>query len=177
MVVHLYIELNKVVMELEGKKYKITVAAITADAAGESRKARKMYGKSHPWVIVLDCFAHQVNLVVGDYFKSKLDDLKIVEQAVGLKWLRLKTMVLDRLLMKVLWAVLTRWTLYYQAFSQVLNMRFQVFSDNLAETNETKKIAEEMSAMEWFDIDAEGKEDDEEEPDVNPAMMQFIFGI
>lgn len=57
---HLYTEMNKIVLELEGERYEIAVAAIVADAAGESRKARKKYGRTHPWVIILDCFAHQV---------------------------------------------------------------------------------------------------------------------
>lgn len=41
-------------------EWKTTVVAVVTDASGECRKARKEFLKNHPWVVVLDCFAHQV---------------------------------------------------------------------------------------------------------------------
>ncbi|RXW11735.1 hypothetical protein EST38_g14120 [Candolleomyces aberdarensis] len=48
----------------------VKVIAIVTDASRESAKARREYAKLHPEVIVLDCYAHQSNLIVGDYFKA-----------------------------------------------------------------------------------------------------------
>lgn len=38
-----------------------TVAGLVTDASGECRKARADFVKKYPWIVVLDCFAHQVN--------------------------------------------------------------------------------------------------------------------
>jgi hypothetical protein len=38
----------------------VTVIAFTADASGESRKARKMLVQAIPRIIAPDCYAHQV---------------------------------------------------------------------------------------------------------------------
>jgi hypothetical protein len=38
------------------------VIALVTDASGESRKARQLFGEKYPWIIVLDCYAHQVNI-------------------------------------------------------------------------------------------------------------------
>jgi hypothetical protein len=38
------------------------VIALVTDASGESRKARRLFGEKYPWIIVLDCYAHQVNI-------------------------------------------------------------------------------------------------------------------
>lgn len=40
-----------------------TVVAIVSDAAGESRKARRLFGSQNKAVVVLDCYAHQVGIV------------------------------------------------------------------------------------------------------------------
>ena len=39
------------------------VIAIVTDASGESRKARRILGQKYPWLVVLDCYAHQVGIV------------------------------------------------------------------------------------------------------------------
>ncbi|KAJ7459619.1 hypothetical protein B0H11DRAFT_1614038, partial [Mycena galericulata] len=40
-------------------EWKVFVVAVTTDASGESRKARILFGRRHPSVVVLDCYAHQ----------------------------------------------------------------------------------------------------------------------
>lgn len=111
--------LEEVVKEIEEKWGSIVVAVVT-DASGECRKARWEFVKKYPWVIVLDCFAHQVrtiilccthwqdtiindyyfqiNLVVGDYFGVDSLILEYTEKASDLiAWLRSKTIVLGLL--------------------------------------------------------------------------------
>jgi hypothetical protein len=51
--------LEEVVKDIEEKWGSLVVAVVT-DASGECRKARREFVKKYPWVIVLDCFAHQV---------------------------------------------------------------------------------------------------------------------
>ncbi|KAE9385655.1 hypothetical protein BT96DRAFT_750704, partial [Gymnopus androsaceus JB14] len=48
-----------VIAELE-TKWKVNVVAFTADASGESRKARKLLVQQRPSLVAPDCFAHQV---------------------------------------------------------------------------------------------------------------------
>jgi CO dehydrogenase/acetyl-CoA synthase delta subunit len=51
--------LEEVVKEIE-EKWGSVVVAIVTDASGECRKARQEFVKKYPWIIALDCFAHQV---------------------------------------------------------------------------------------------------------------------
>lgn len=37
------------------------VIAIVTDASGECRKARRLFLAKYPWIVVLDCYAHQVS--------------------------------------------------------------------------------------------------------------------
>ncbi|KAL3141786.1 hypothetical protein ABBQ32_004460 [Trebouxia sp. C0010 RCD-2024] len=48
---------------------KIQVKAVVTDAASDCRKARRLFVKEYPHIVSLDCFAHQMNLSVGDYLK------------------------------------------------------------------------------------------------------------
>ncbi|KAF9782369.1 hypothetical protein BJ322DRAFT_1009694 [Thelephora terrestris] len=82
----------------------------------------------------LDCYAHQVNLVVGDYFKSQASVLDSADNATELiSWLRSKTQILASLrevqvkygenaVKAVIRAVLTRWTAHYQAYARLLDL-------------------------------------------------------
>ncbi|KAG1724673.1 hypothetical protein EDB19DRAFT_1834081 [Suillus lakei] len=96
---HLKILILDVIKEVKGK-WKATIIAITSDASGESRAARKRIIAEFPWFVAPDCFAHQINLVVGDYYKvpSTSQFLQYTKKATDLiAWLRSKTMVLAML--------------------------------------------------------------------------------
>lgn len=57
---HLKVLILSVMKDIE-EKWKATVVAITLDASGESRAARKKLVLDElPWLVTLDCFAHQV---------------------------------------------------------------------------------------------------------------------
>jgi len=103
-------------------------------------------------IVVLDCYGHQVctvhrivvtpsvdvtgliaqiNLVVGDYFKSATTALDYTDMANELiTWLRSKTLVLALIRqtqeestgrpLAVICAVLTHWTAHYQAYRRLL---------------------------------------------------------
>ncbi|KAL0563282.1 hypothetical protein V5O48_018790 [Marasmius crinis-equi] len=105
--------------------YKVEIVGLVTDAGGDGRKACRLFAREFPSVIVLDCFAHQVNLIVTDFFKSGGDGLlEYASQAVTLiSWLRKKSGVMASLSLAVLVAVVTRWTTHYQAFSRLLKLK------------------------------------------------------
>lgn len=108
--------------------------AVVTDASGECRKARRVLALKYPDMMFLDCYAHQVNLVVGDYFKSQASVLEFADSATELiSWLRSKTQILALLreiqakygedaVKAVIRAVLTRWTAHYQAYARLLDL-------------------------------------------------------
>ncbi|KAI0069449.1 hypothetical protein K474DRAFT_1182193 [Panus rudis PR-1116 ss-1] len=123
-------------LETMERDHKVTVIGFTTDSSGESLKARKLLKQLRPDLIVLPCYAHQVNLVVGVYFKSGAPFLKYADQADELiTWLRSKTYVLallrdtqvkdnpDRTPLSVIRAVLTRWIAHYLAYTRLLELR------------------------------------------------------
>ena len=81
------------------------LVAVVTDASGECRKARKILALKYPDILFIDCYAHQVccvsilllviltlehqiNLVVGDYFKSEASVLEFTDNAMELiTWL------------------------------------------------------------------------------------------
>lgn len=78
----------------------------------------------------------QVNLVIGDFFKSKSPLLQYTEKAAELiTWLRGKSRILDHLPYAVIRPVLTRWTAHYMAYRQLLLLSGDLRSLVLAEGN------------------------------------------
>ncbi|KAI5898768.1 uncharacterized protein SCHCODRAFT_02173469 [Schizophyllum commune H4-8] len=119
------------------EKYGVDVIAICTDASGESRKARSILAKRFPGLVLPDCYAHQIQLVVGDYFDSDSDVAASSTQAEELiTWLRSKSLLLGLIrqfqldakpppptVLTIIRACLTRWTSHYLAFSRLLQLR------------------------------------------------------
>jgi hypothetical protein len=95
----------------------------------------------------------QVNLVVGDYFRSGIDVLDFTDLANALiTWLRSKTLVLALLrnaqlettgtALAIIRAVLTRWTAHYQAYKRLLELKatLQMLVSAEAARPESKKM-------------------------------------
>ena len=91
--------------------YMAHVVGVVMDASGECWKAHRLLSLEYPDIVFLDCYAHQVsffvfvcphtnhvvqiNLMVGDYFKSKAGVLEFADQASELiTWLHSKTLIL-----------------------------------------------------------------------------------
>ena len=49
------------IIEILKTEWQVNVVAFTSDASGESRKARKLLREKCPWIVTLDCYAHQVS--------------------------------------------------------------------------------------------------------------------
>jgi len=106
------------------KEYEVTIAAWCTNAAGDAKKMRKDLVKKMPWIISLDCTAHQVNLVVCNLFKLKSAYLKTVDKATEvIKWFNHHSRALGLLrkeqlgtyqkILALIQPVITRWTCHF----------------------------------------------------------------
>ncbi|KAI9069378.1 hypothetical protein FKP32DRAFT_1692719 [Trametes sanguinea] len=141
------------VLNETSKEWKVKIIAFTSDASGESRAARIRLLSRYPYLIILDCYAHQVcalnsfslqcteshgvrkiNLIVGDYLECKSLLLDVADDAEELiTWLRKRTLVLARLrgvqaqngrtAAAVIRPVKTRWTSHSLAFKRLLELQ------------------------------------------------------
>ncbi|KIK92800.1 hypothetical protein PAXRUDRAFT_34354 [Paxillus rubicundulus Ve08.2h10] len=67
--------------------FNVTVIAWCSDAAGDACKMQNDLIKAWPWMILIDYWAHQGNLIVGDIFKVKVTLLATIDQAADvIKW-------------------------------------------------------------------------------------------
>lgn len=55
----LLVRLEAAITEVE-ERFNIKVVAVVTDASGECRKARRDLLKNYPYIVVIDCYAHQV---------------------------------------------------------------------------------------------------------------------
>ncbi|KAJ6595401.1 hypothetical protein B0H10DRAFT_2232831 [Mycena sp. CBHHK59/15] len=60
------------------------VIYFTTDSDGGSKKGRLLLGKKRPWLILPSCWAHQFQLILGDYFKVNDYAAEIAEEATCL---------------------------------------------------------------------------------------------
>ncbi|EKM56581.1 uncharacterized protein PHACADRAFT_207792 [Phanerochaete carnosa HHB-10118-sp] len=129
--------LLKEVAGIVENQWKVEIVATCSDAGPDASKARKLFLNFRKDVISIDCYAHQINLLVGTYFKisstwyhkySKLADEIIT-------WIRSKTIMHYALKVKhgamtgtaglsVVHAVITRWTAHYLAYRRLLELHF-----------------------------------------------------
>ena len=54
-------------------KFGVIVIAWCTDDGPDGKKMRQLLGAKYRWLIMLVCWAHQMNLVVGDFLKLKAD--------------------------------------------------------------------------------------------------------
>ncbi|KAJ6600935.1 ribonuclease H-like domain-containing protein [Mycena sp. CBHHK59/15] len=121
-------------------KYGCIIIYFTTDADGGSKKGRQLLGIKHPWLILPSCWAHQFQLILGDYFKVNDMAAVIAEDATAIiSWINnhgkvrkifdeaQKTISLDRLgkiiILAYLVANITRWTTHFIAFCRLFLLR------------------------------------------------------
>ncbi|KAJ6626260.1 hypothetical protein B0H10DRAFT_1942091 [Mycena sp. CBHHK59/15] len=66
------------------EKYGCVIIYFTTDADGGSKTGRILLGKKQPWLILPSCWAHQFQLIPGDYFKVNNMAAGIAEEATAL---------------------------------------------------------------------------------------------
>ena len=63
--------------------YGVKVVAWCSDNGPDSKKGRRLLSEAYLWMIMLVCWAHQINLVVGDLLGVKHELVKVIET---LRW-------------------------------------------------------------------------------------------
>ncbi|THH15178.1 hypothetical protein EUX98_g9503 [Antrodiella citrinella] len=112
----------------------VTVIAWCSDAGGDSASMRRKLVQRYPWLIVLDCWAHQIHLVVGDYFKLELPWIEYVDMATEvIKWfnnhgyanglLRAQQQSINVKILVLILPVATRWTSHYLSIRRLRQLR------------------------------------------------------
>ncbi|QRW11557.1 hAT family dimerization protein [Ceratobasidium sp. AG-Ba] len=102
------------------------------DGSSESKKARRLLFNEMPETINPDCAAHQINLLVADYFKIKEDFVSQASKAQdiikwfnnhsrALEWLREEQKHTMQKILALLYPILTRWTSVYMALKRLLD--------------------------------------------------------
>jgi hypothetical protein len=92
-----------------------------------------------PWLIIIVCWAHQINLIVGDYLGLRVDFLSCVPKALQVvKWMnnhsralglfcREQLQTFNKTLSLIL-PVITRWTAHYLSLRRLLEVEIPLKS-------------------------------------------------
>lgn len=113
--------------------YGHSVIAVCSDDGGDARKMRRLLLALMPWLIVILCWAHQINLIVSDYLSLKLPFQDCVPKALKvIKWMNSHSRALGLFRQEQLcthqmfWAlilpVITRWTAHYLSLWRLLTV-------------------------------------------------------
>ncbi|KIK13783.1 hypothetical protein PISMIDRAFT_118201 [Pisolithus microcarpus 441] len=93
---------------------KVKLIAWCSDVGGDSANMRHLLVQKLPNLIVVDCWAHQVNLIVRDIFKVKETFIEIIDDALEQKLVgQPHSLVLP---------VLTQWTSHFLSVCQLLQL-------------------------------------------------------
>jgi len=115
----------------------VVIIALCSDNGGDARKMRRLVLALTPWLVVIVCWAHQINLIVGDYLALRTDFLTCVPKALlVIKWMnnhsralgifrREQLQTYNKILSLIL-PVITRWTAHYLSLSRLLAVEVPV---------------------------------------------------
>ena len=113
--------------------YGLSIIAACSDDGGDARKMRRVLLALMPWLIITLCWAHQINLVVGDYLSLKLPFQDCVPKALKvIKWMnshsralglfRQEQLFMSQKSLALILPVLTRWTAHYLSLQRLLTV-------------------------------------------------------
>ncbi|KZP22974.1 hypothetical protein FIBSPDRAFT_737980 [Athelia psychrophila] len=77
------IQFGEIIDHIE-EEFRCVVVYLTTDSDGRAKKGRIILGKERPWMLVPSCWAHQFQLILGDYFKVYEYGARISEEATDL---------------------------------------------------------------------------------------------
>ena len=115
-------------------KFGIIVIAWCTDDGPDGKKMRRLLSAKYRWLIMLVCWAHQMNLVIGDFLKLKADFRKVITLGLDVvKWFNnhSQALALFRSKQKLtyhgkFWAlilpIITRWTAHYLSLTRLLKV-------------------------------------------------------
>ncbi|KAJ7257399.1 ribonuclease H-like domain-containing protein [Mycena rebaudengoi] len=104
-------------------KYNCIIVYFITDADGGSKKGRILLGKERAYLILPSCWAHQFQLVLGDYFKVNKFAAQTAEREI-IAVLAEHTLTLQTvtLILAYLMANMTRWTTHCIAFMRLFRL-------------------------------------------------------
>ncbi|CAE6454793.1 unnamed protein product [Rhizoctonia solani] len=114
------------------KEHNVRVIAWVSDAGGDSRAMRVRLHRLRPQILVFDCWAHQINLVVGDIMSLTSRLVDTADAAIDIiKWMLNHSYLLGlfrqeqardgRKPRSLALPVLTRWTSHFLSFRSLLS--------------------------------------------------------
>lgn len=115
-------------------KFGVTVIAWCTDDGPDGKKMRRLLRNKYAWMITTVCWAHQINLVVGDFLSLKVDYRVVIALALDvIKWFNNHNRALFYLRSEQIltydgdfWAlilpVITRWTAHYLSTTRLLKI-------------------------------------------------------
>ena len=113
----------------------VDIIAWCTDNGPDGKKMRRLLGVMFPRLFVIVCWAHQINLIVGDFLGLKEEYLKSVKDALEvIKWFTAHSTALalvndeQRFTYQGRWwalilPVITRWTAHYLSISRLLKVK------------------------------------------------------
>jgi hypothetical protein len=159
-------ELMKADKKLMEEKYNITVAGWCADEGPDTKKGKRLMAESFAWMIIVVCWAHQINLIVGDLLKVKDELIDVIKTTIEiitwfnghsapLAWLQDE----QRLTYKTSWIiflpVVTRWLAHYHMCSRLLKIEkalhacwFRKADDIILKAGDAEKQARARTVLE-----------------------------
>lgn len=127
--------LNLVVEDIRWSEemYSLAVIAVCSDDGGDARRMRRLLLGQMPWLIVVLCWAHQINLIVGDYLSLRLPFQDCVPKALTvIKWMnnhsralglfRQEQLCTFQKVLALILPVITRWTAHYLSLRRLLTV-------------------------------------------------------
>jgi hypothetical protein len=126
-------------IEFMKDRYGVEVIAWCTDDGPDGKKMRRLLREKFDWIFVLVCWAHQINLVVGDFLGLGLPYMTSVKKALAvIVWFNGHGAALALLNDEQCytygdsWAlilpVITRWTAHYLSISRLLKVKTAVRS-------------------------------------------------
>ncbi|RXW12099.1 hypothetical protein EST38_g13755, partial [Candolleomyces aberdarensis] len=128
-------ELLKIVLEdidYAEVTFLVKIVGWCSDDGGDGRKMRRLLAIERSWLIVLLCWAHQLNLVVGDLLSTKIALFECIQQAIEvIKWfnshsralgilnLEQASVNMNGVIFALILPVITRWTAHFCSLSRL----------------------------------------------------------
>jgi hypothetical protein len=122
------------------EKFGVEVIAWCTDDGPDGKKMRRLLKMFLVWIIVVLCWAHQINLIVGDILRLKLDFLRAISLSLEvIKWFNGHDAALTLLRTEqkftfngkfyaLILPVVTRWTAHYLSTTRLLKLKGAVKS-------------------------------------------------
>jgi hypothetical protein len=129
------------IMEADKKKmedtFGIEVVGWCSDDGPDSKKGRRLMGEKYLWMIILVCWAHQINLIVGNVLRVADPLIQVVKialeiitwfnsHAYALAFLQTKQIITYNKSLAIFLPVLTRWLAHYHTTACLLEIEAAV---------------------------------------------------